>query len=267
MNEALAPVTESELHAYLDGELTPARIDAVEAHFLADEADAIRFGIYRHQSNLMRRLYGELKHQPVSNELLPLIPTVVRLRPRRTPLGALLLSLVVLTLGAAAGWLGQMYYERITAGVAAPLNEALAAHRISIQRRPTGVEVLGGDGRATLEWLGREFGFRTTNPNPELVGFTLIGGQLVPSPVGIAAQLQLRAGPDERLTLYVQPGGSSEITPFRSASAPRERMVSWQANGASLVLVGRLAEGDMATIAEAVQAGLIEPVGPADEPT
>jgi anti-sigma factor RsiW len=267
MSEAPAPVTESELHAYLDGELTPARIDEVEAHFLADEADALRFGIYRRQSDLMRRLYGQLKRQPVSNELLPLIPAVVRLRPRRSWLGSLFVSLLVLTLGGAAGWFGHLYYDQMKAAVAAPLNEALAAHRISIQRRPTGVEVLGGDGRATLEWLGREFGFRTTSLDPELVGFTLLGGELIPSPVGIAAQLQLRAGPDERLTLYVQPGGSREITPFRSASAPRERMVSWQANGASLVLVGRLPEEEMTTIAEAIQAGLVEPAEPADEPT
>jgi anti-sigma factor RsiW len=267
MTDARAPVTESELHAYLDGELTPARIDAVEMHFLADESDALRFGIYRRQSDLLRRLYGQLRRQPVPNELLPLIPTVVRMRPRRSPLRWVLVSLAVLAAGAAAGWFGHLSYEQTKLSGTAPLNEALAAHRISIQRRPTGVEVLGGDGRATLDWLGREFGFQTTGPSPDLAGLTLVGGQLVPSAVGIAAELQLRAGRDERLTLYVQPGGTAELTPFRSASAPRERMVAWQSNGATMVLVGRLPEDEMQTIAAAIQTGLIGSPADAEEPT
>lgn len=266
MSEAEAAVTESELHAYLDGELTSARVDAVEAHFLADESDAMRFGIYRRQSDLIRRLYSQVDRQPVANDLLPLIPTVVRIRPKPKRLRLILVPLVVLMVGAAAGWFGRPYYEEMQIE-AAPLNEALAAHRISQRSRPTGIEVLGGDGRATIEWLEREFDFQTTSPDPNAVGFSIVGGQLIPSTVGIAAQLQLRAGPDDRLTLYIQPGGAAELTAFRSATAPRERMVTWQASGATLVLVGGLPEARLRAVAEAIQTVLIGPFEETNAPT
>lgn len=267
MSAAPGLVTESELHAYLDGELAPARIEAVEAHFLADDADALRFGTYRRQADLMRRLYSQLNRQPLSNDMLPLIQTVDRTTPRRARLRSFLVPLAVLALGGVAGWFGQAYYGQMVMGGSAPLNEALAAHRISIQDRPTGIEVLGGDGRSTLAWLAQEFGFQADGPEPDAAEFTLVGGQLVPSGVGIAAQLLLHGGPGERLTLYVQPGGAEEFTAFQSVATPGERMVTWEANGAILVLVGGLADDRLRTLAAAVQAALIDSREESDTPT
>lgn len=257
----VSPATEAELHAYLDGELDPARIEVVEAHFLRDDPDAMRFGTYRRHSDLMRRVYGKLDVQPLSDAMLPQAPVATPAEVRRSGRGGWLLALLMaLALGIAAGWFGQLEYaQRFETEVPTALEEALAAYRIAQSDRPAGVEVMGGAARTTLEWLNREFGFAAKSPSLPEEGFEVISGQLVPSPAGVAAHLLLREGSGERLSLYVRPGGAQELTPFETGFAAPMPMVMWDSGGASLVLVGEQPEERLLEVAEAIQTSLVAP--------
>jgi len=59
------PVSEIELQGYLDGELSPQRVSAVEAYLEHDEAAAERLVHYGIQGDLIRRLYGPLINRPI----------------------------------------------------------------------------------------------------------------------------------------------------------------------------------------------------------
>lgn len=275
MSSRRPPVSEAELHAYLDGELTPGRIAAVEAHFLEDDADAARFGAYRRQSDLMRRVYGKIDAQPLAGGLLPADTTQATARPVGSGRRGWLLALVVLLglgAGGAAGWFGREVYEQTFApdtasATSTVLDEALAAHQIGLGDRPAEVEVMGGAGRSTLDWLAREFGFSARNPTLPQQGFEIAAGRLVPSPAGIAAHLLLRDLAGERLSLYVRPGGAEAFTGFRTPPGTSEPMVAWQAGGASLVLVGDLPGDRLRRIAGAIQSSLVAPASRSDEDT
>ena len=59
------PVTEEELHAYVDGELAPDRRVAVEAWLASHTEDADRVAQWRAQADAIRARFGVLASEPV----------------------------------------------------------------------------------------------------------------------------------------------------------------------------------------------------------
>jgi anti-sigma factor RsiW len=63
------PVTDGELHAYVDGELPPDRSEAVEAWLASHPEDAGRVAAWRAQAEAIRARYGTTGHGPVPDRL------------------------------------------------------------------------------------------------------------------------------------------------------------------------------------------------------
>jgi anti-sigma factor RsiW len=51
-------VSEKDLHAYLDGELSPERAATIEAHLRENEEDARRLAAYRADGEAIRRIFS-----------------------------------------------------------------------------------------------------------------------------------------------------------------------------------------------------------------
>src|SRR5215813_10611504 len=60
-----SPVTEDELHAYVDGELAADRRVAVEAWLASHPEDAARVAQWRAQADAIRARFGMLASEPV----------------------------------------------------------------------------------------------------------------------------------------------------------------------------------------------------------
>src|SRR5262249_28441874 len=101
MNERPLPVTEDELHAYVDGELPTDRRGAVEAWLEAHQDDASRVGAWRAQIETIRARYGAIATEPV-----PARFDLDRLmRDGRSWRGwAAAAALAAFVVGGAAGW-------------------------------------------------------------------------------------------------------------------------------------------------------------------
>ena len=63
------PVTEDELHAYVDGELTADRRAAIEAWLAAHADDAAKVAAWRAQAEAIRARYGAVAQEPVPARL------------------------------------------------------------------------------------------------------------------------------------------------------------------------------------------------------
>ena len=63
------PVTESELHAYVDGALPAARAAEVDAWLSGHPEDAARVSAYREQIAALRREFDPVLHDPVPHRL------------------------------------------------------------------------------------------------------------------------------------------------------------------------------------------------------
>ena len=64
-----SPVTEDELHAYVDGELPADRQAAVEAWLASHPEDAARVAAWRAQAEAIRARYGAVANEPVPERL------------------------------------------------------------------------------------------------------------------------------------------------------------------------------------------------------
>ena len=69
MVDRISPVTEDELHAYVDGELADDRRDAVEAWLATHADDAARVAAWQAQAERIKARYGGVIDEPVPARL------------------------------------------------------------------------------------------------------------------------------------------------------------------------------------------------------
>ena len=94
------PVTEDELHAYVDNELPADRRAAVEAWIAAHPDDAARVTSWRAMSDALHAKYDSVADEPVPPRLS--VDTLSR-TSRRWMIGAIAASLVMFAAGGGAG--------------------------------------------------------------------------------------------------------------------------------------------------------------------
>ena len=216
-----APITEADLHGYVDGQLAPARPAQVEEYLAARADERERVLEWQRQNAQLRGLLD-----PVLAEPLPLrLP--LRSHAARWPWRALAAGVAIATVSAASAWVAR---GALDAGV---VRQALArstgpaigattnptagaaiepgsfAHRAAVahavyspeQRRP--VEVGADQVQALVTWLSKRLGTPVHAPSLGTLGYALVGGRLLPGGQGPVAQFMYAAPDGQRLTLYV----------------------------------------------------------------
>src|SRR3954467_14162168 len=137
MSDRNIPVTEDELHAYVDKGLPAERRGDVEAWLAAHPDDAERVRSWRAMAEALHARYDSVADEPVPTRLH--IERLVR-QPRKWMYGAVAATLVAFIAGGGAGWLAH--------GVAAApsvfqsfTGDALVAHRLYVVEVRHPVEV------------------------------------------------------------------------------------------------------------------------------
>src|ERR1700741_1393858 len=102
MTDPKIPVTEDELHAYVDDELPAERRGDVEAWLAAHPDDAARVQSWRAMAEMLHARYDSVLDEPVpkrleSERLMSL--------PRRWMVGAVAATLIAFVAGGGAGWI------------------------------------------------------------------------------------------------------------------------------------------------------------------
>jgi anti-sigma factor RsiW len=219
-----APITESELQAYADGRLEPKRRMAVEAWLATRPEEAERIADYRKLAKELRSIYD-----PVISETLPPRFARKRVQWRRYALAAgwMLIGLLV---GALAGW----ELRELRPTLAAADAGAGMARRAAIAHATYSPEVrhpveVGADQEAHLvAWLSKRLGAPLRAPQLEEVGYSLVGGRLLPGDTGPVAHFMYQTQKGARITLYVRTdvAGNRE-TAFRYAEEGKVRVFYW----------------------------------------
>ena len=211
MNE---PITEADLQAYADGVLPEERRAAVAEWLAAHPEDAERIEAYRHLAQELRGTYQGVLEEPVPERLMRSVGAV---RARRAAVVAAWIALGA-ALGALAGW--QLHELRPGAptaeGAAAMARRAAVAHATYSPEVRHPVEV-GADQEAHLvTWLSKRLGTQLRAPKLEAVGYTLVGGRLLPGEHGPVAHFMYQCNRGTRVTIYVRSDmASNRSTAFR----------------------------------------------------
>src|ERR1700712_4172562 len=102
MTDPTIPVTEDELHAYVDNELPAERRSDVEAWLGAHPDDTARVASWRAMAGLLHARYDSVADEAVPKRLE--IEQLVR-QPRPWIYGAIAASLLAFVAGGSVGWL------------------------------------------------------------------------------------------------------------------------------------------------------------------
>ncbi|QDL37603.1 anti-sigma factor family protein [Rhodoferax sediminis] len=273
------PVTEDELHALLDGQLTGAKQAALQARLAQDPAAHATLVAWRAQREALRSLHGSLRDEAIPPILLAAAQRAAGARYQLDHwwrLGGMAAG-VVLAFGV--GWLAHGGYDHAQAlrpGVVQALDKARAgqefAHQAAVAhavyapevRHP--VEVTAAQQEHLVQWLSKRLGKPLKIPDLSAQGYALVGGRLLPGDDGARAQFMFQNTSGERVTLYLgavthdatnahatgEPANGRGETAFRfSTDGPVPRFY-WIDQGFGYALAGQLPRESLMKLADAV---------------
>ena len=233
MTEPRMPVTEDELHAYIDNELPAERRGDVEAWLATHPEDAERVQSWRAMADLLHARYDAVADEAVPQRLE--IDRLVR-QPRSWIYGAVAAALLAFVAGGSVGWLA----HGVSAAPSVVQNftlDALGAHRLYVVEVRHPVEVAGSERAHLQQWLSKRVGYEIKAPELDGTGLKLVGGRLLPGPEAPAAFFMYESGSGERYTLYTS-RAATDTTQMRYASQDKDGALFWADKGVGYVLSG-----------------------------
>jgi anti-sigma factor RsiW len=261
---------DSDLHAYVDGQLEAARRIEVETWLAEDEEAARRVEAYRHQNAALHALFDPVLNEPVNDRLADLAEQLGervsrgRARPHwwaQPGWSRMAASIALVSAGLGAGWLG---HGQVTppAPPAAPAQaertslqsfaeEATQAHTFYAHSRFE-VEMGADDQEALNNWLSERLGRPVFGPDLSGVGYRLIGGRSLPTDTGTVAQYMYNGSDGNRLTLFVGVPQAGQQAAFSFVKRGDIASFYWSEGPLSHALVGRFERDQLLTIAQAV---------------
>lgn len=209
-------IDEAEFQAFVDEHLPPERRRAVIAYLAGDEDEAARMSDYRSLNEALHLLYDEVLHEPLPERLRVerYVGQTPRLERWRSWLGsgvpgavlrAASLAALILASGSGGWWLHERY------GMPEPETPAMSfarqaanAHVVFAQDLRHPVEFGADQQDSLLLWLSERLGHTVHAPSLEEIGYTLVGGRLLPAAGQPAAQLMYENPDAKRMTLYIR---------------------------------------------------------------
>ena len=243
-----APVTEAELHAYVDGGLPPARAVDVAQYLAQHEEDALRVAAYRMQNGQLHDAYDALLVEAVPAHL----QSANGMRRRRAWYRYAAAAMLMLASGTA-GW---HLHDRVT-GARAQTTQiarvAAMAHAVYSPEVRHPVEVGADQEEHLVRWLSKRLGTSLKIPHLAPQGYALVGGRLLPGERGPAAQFMYQDAKGQRLTLYVRVSNDVRApTAFRFAQENGVGVFYWLDGRLGYALSGETDRGELLRVADAV---------------
>ena len=247
MSDARNDISEEMLHGYVDGQLCEADRRRVEAWLAAHPEKAREVADWQAQNEALRRLF------PAPRKAPPL--------PREAgtaahvPWRALAAGLALLGLGLAGGWFGHSLLSARGADgqyTARLIEDAINAHVVYASDPVRPVEISGKEEDLLIRWLSKRLGHALTVPDLSAQGFRLVGGRLLPSGEGPAAQFMYEDDAGHRITLFAvrDPGG--RYAAFRYRQQGETGSFYWQDEHLAYALVGDLPRKSLLALANDV---------------
>jgi anti-sigma factor RsiW len=244
-------ISEIELNAFVDGELTPEERTELEALLQGAPADqALVQDLVNLNESLRARFAGE-PGAPLPDAVRRLLGQLPRRRPmlagRQRSLAA---ALVVAVVAGAAGYVARDMMgdrEREPTFVA----NAIGAHRVYVPEVRHPVEVKAAE-EHLVRWLNRRVGAPFLAPSLVEHGWKLMGGRLVPDSGLPAAQFMYEDGSGRRLTLYIRKETGAGNTAFRFAEREGFGAFYWIDQPLAYALAGRLQRDELMGLANMV---------------
>ncbi len=249
------PIKEADLHAYVDGQLSEERRADVEAYLAEHPAEAVRVQAYHEQNTALHALFDPVLQEPVPD----------RIRPGRRSKGLPVphhfrqyaAMLVASLIGGIVGWTLHTPGDSVAITTPSFAQQAAVAHVVYAPDVRHPVEVAADQEAHLVQWLSRRIGAPLRAPHLGDIGYELVGGRLLPSDTGPAAQFMYQDDSGRRLTLYVRSvkSGNGE-TAFRFAQEQNVGVFYWVESSLAYALSGEVDKPELLRVANSVYEAL-----------
>ena len=255
------PVRDEDLHAYVDGYLDAPRRRIVEAYLQTDRAAAARVADWAEQNRRLSALFDPVLDEPIPPQLAA---AIARARQRTTPAWSAggwamraAASFAILAIGAALGFGAARYTggETVPTLEATLPMEAQTAFKVYVGERRHAVEVAAADVDHLTQWLSNKMKTKVRPPDLAPLGWTLLGGRLLPSREGPACLFiyedKDKAG--RRVMVYLVSNANNEGTTIQFRDQGGVRSLYWLEGPLGYALTGTLERDELMPIANVVK--------------
>ncbi|WP_024518581.1 anti-sigma factor [Bradyrhizobium sp. Tv2a-2] len=247
------PITEDDLHAYVDQALEPERRREV-ATYLDDHPDvAKRIGAFSGQRDLLRTVLA-----PIAEEPLPAALNLARIiesrRQRPFRLGWAVAAMLLLGIGGAGGWIMRSEIQASPNGLVALAQEATSSYSVYAPDHERPVEMRASDTAQLVQWVSSRLHHPVKVPNLSPSGYRLMGGRLVATAHGPAAMFMFDDDHGSRIVVLTRPmNGTDENAPMTPHAKGDVAGFAWADGGIGYSLVGQAPPDSLRPLANEVR--------------
>ncbi len=211
------PITEDDLHAYIDEALDPARRGEVQAYLDGHPEVQQRVAAMAAQRRALRSALAPVAEEPVPPELS--LARIIearqsRWRGRWAPTWRSAAAAVLMVgLGGVGGWFAHGAAPAAS-GIAALKEEAAANYQVYAADHIRPVELRAGDQEELVTWISQRLNRPVSVPDLSRSGYRFMGGRLVATPHGAAALFLYDDDRGTRVAVLVRPMEVEGDTPM-----------------------------------------------------
>lgn len=246
------PITEDDLHAYVDQALEPERRAEV-ACYLADHPDvAKRIAAFADQREQLRGALASIADEPLPAELN--LSRIIEGR-KRHPLRAwsAIAALLLLSIGGLGGWTMRSLQDG-PSGLSALAQEAAYSYGVYAPDRVRPVEIRASESAELTQWVSNRLKQPVKVPDLSVSGYRLMGGRLVATSHGPAAMFMYDDDRGDRLVVLTRPMSNRNLdTPMMPQSTGGIGGFVWADGGMGYTLVGQLPGDALKPIANEIR--------------
>jgi anti-sigma factor RsiW len=248
------PISDADIHAYVDGRLPAARAAGVDEVLANDPELAARVAEMRAQNAALRDAFDLVLDEPIPEQLLAAaVPpaTPVSRYGRRLPFAAGIAATLVA--GIVVGWFVRDALIERSGTPTSFARQAAYAHALYASDVNRPVEIWASEEKRLVNWLTRRLGFPVHVPDLSGAGYLLVGGRLVAGNEKPTALFMYENAGKERLSLQVRKqAGESGETAFRYAHENGVGVFYWIDDACGYALSANVDRGQLLKIAHLV---------------
>ena len=247
MSKQKDPITEADLHAYVDGLLSEERRAEVDAFLSTHPDEAERLRLYQGQNQALRAMFNPILEKPIPPELM------AARKPRRFPTMRHAALIGCFAVGVFVGWRLRGMETSGSTEARVLVKEAALAHLVYTPEVKHSVEVWADQEEHLVQWLSKRLGTPLKAPHLAHLGYRLVGGRLLPGSGGAVAQFMYQNEKGKRLTLYLRPGnGKHREIAFHFAQEGTVTVLYWFGDKLSCALSGEVDKAELSKVADAI---------------
>jgi anti-sigma factor RsiW len=242
------PITEDDLHGYVDRVLEPERQAEVASYLETHPDVAKRVAAFSDQRALLRTALAPIADEPLPAEL-NLSRIIENRRQRRPSAWWAIAAMLLLSIGGMSGWIARGTMEAPAGGLAALAQEAAYSYNVYAPDRTRPVEIRASDSAELVEWASSRLHQPVKVPNLTTAGYRLMGGRLVATAHGAAAMFMYDDDHGDRLVVLTRPMATDQSQPMTPHSGGDVSGFAWADDGMGYSLVGQSSQDILRPIA------------------